>query len=193
MIIMIHQARVSGCHHSLAVASFIFFVSGCSLAACTGLVLAGFGSLLGSPLRESLAGVAAIGVLAGALRRDLPWQLNRDTALSWLYFHDWRTAAFNGAELGAGFPTRMGLWLWYAIPLGAFASGDPLAGALIYGTYAAVRLGSSLALAWLDRNGGSTSERGRTWAGAVRPAAGVAFFFALAFIAAAQAAAIGTT
>src|SRR3712207_8459275 len=37
------------------------------------------------------------------------------------------------------FRSRIGFWLWYAIPLGAFLVGDPWLGAVVYGTYGFVR------------------------------------------------------
>ena len=41
--------------------------------------------------------------------------------------------------MGFGATSRIGFWLWYVIPLGAFFLGDPGAGAAIYGTYAVDR------------------------------------------------------
>ena len=193
MIIMIHQARVSGCHGSLAVASLVFLAAGVVTAAAAGFVLGAFGSQLDGALRAALACLAAVAVVTAALRQERPWQLNRDTALSSLRFHDWRTAALNGAELGAGFPTRVGFWLWYAIPLGAFAAGQPVMGALLYVTYAGTRLGCSLAIARLDDRDGAAAARARARSGALRPVLGPMFLLAFASIVATQVVAIATT
>lgn len=48
-----------------------------------------------------------------------------------------RAAAATGALLGA--ISRIGFWLWYAVPLGALLSGQVMVGALLYGTYGFVR------------------------------------------------------
>lgn len=46
---------------------------------------------------------------------------------------------YNGATLGVGASTRIGFWLWYVVPFAALLFGNPLLGAMIYGTYATVR------------------------------------------------------
>src|SRR5207302_1566920 len=63
---------------------------------------------------------------------------------------DWRTAAYNAATLGFGFTTRIGFWLFFVIPLGAFLTGSVWMGALVYGMYAATRIVGSLSLAALS-------------------------------------------
>jgi hypothetical protein len=50
-----------------------------------------------------------------------------------------RWATQNGLALGFGATSRIGFWLWYAIPLGAFLVGDPRLGAVVYGTYGLIR------------------------------------------------------
>jgi hypothetical protein len=62
--------------------------------------------------------------------------------------------------LGFGATSRIGFWLWYAIPLGAFLVGDPVAGAAIYGTYGLVRaLGAPVILLGTARLDTDISDR----------------------------------
>jgi hypothetical protein len=55
-------------------------------------------------------------------------------------------AARNGLAMGTGFTTRIGFWLWYAVPVSALLSASVLEGAAIYGAYALVRGSSPLLL-----------------------------------------------
>lgn len=41
--------------------------------------------------------------------------------------------------IGVGATTRIGYWLWYAIPVGCFASGSRSFGAALFAAYAATR------------------------------------------------------
>jgi hypothetical protein len=47
--------------------------------------------------------------------------------------------AKNGLTLGCGAFSRVGFWLWYAVPAGALLTATPVLGALLYGTYGLVR------------------------------------------------------
>ena len=182
MIIMIHQSRVSGCRNSLSVASAVFFFSGIALAAVVGLTLGLVGAQLGDDLRGLMVTLAIVAIVGAAIGRGRPWQLNRDTALSWLFYNDWRTAALNGAELGVGVTTRVGYWLWYIVPLGAVASGSARNGALLYMSYATVRLAMSLSLAWLSLAHGELADAVRARLRRANPVYSLAFFFIAAFI-----------
>jgi hypothetical protein len=58
----------------------------------------------------------------------------------------------NGLALGFGATSRIGFWLWYVVPLGAFLVGDPIFGAVIYGTYSLIRaLGATVILLGMIR------------------------------------------
>ena len=35
--------------------------------------------------------------------------------------------------------TRIGFWLWYAVPIGAFVTGSPVWGSCVWGAFAATR------------------------------------------------------
>lgn len=76
----------------------------------------------------------------------------------------------NGAALGFGATTRLGFWLWYAIPSGAFLMAEPAVGALIWGAYGFTRTGSAVVFwyghafqpdgengMWIQRNAGTAT------------------------------------
>lgn len=118
-------------------------VSGVSIGALLGAV----GGSLPDETRLAFmtaAGVAAcaIGLFDALVRRVRVPELSRETSHQWMEYGAWRGAAMNGAALGAGFTTRIGFWLWYAVPIGAFLSGALWLGAILYGVYAVVRGGS---------------------------------------------------
>lgn len=50
-----------------------------------------------------------------------------------------KRAIQNGLALGCGATSRIGFWLWYVVPLGAFLVATPWAGAAIYGAYGVTR------------------------------------------------------
>jgi hypothetical protein len=139
VIIMINQARVSGCRGSLAIASIVFVLASTVSGATAGLALGAVADLLEEPTRLAISLAITVGLLAGSLTADRPWQLDRETDRNWLRHRNWRTAALNGAALGLGLTTRIGYWLWYLLPVGILVLGDWRAGVVLYGTYGAVR------------------------------------------------------
>lgn len=80
---------------------------------------------------------AVVGGVAGV--RLLP-QVDRETEQRLLHHGPLRWAMENGALLGLGFASRLGTWLWYAVPVAAFATGSPAEGAIVYAVYGGVRL-----------------------------------------------------
>lgn len=88
--------------------------------------------------------LCAIGKLA---RVQLLPQRDRETEQALLDRGPMHWALRNGALLGLAFPSRLGTWLWYVVPVGALATADPLAGALAYGLYGFVRLATPSLLA----------------------------------------------
>src|SRR4051794_29947450 len=62
-----------------------------------------------------------------------------------------RWAVLNGAALGFGATTRVGFWLWYAIAIGSFASGNPAIGAAAYGAYGLARGAGATAMIYVGR------------------------------------------
>lgn len=122
-----------------------FSLSSLLAGAVAGAVLGFVGGLLPLGLRVVFTSLLAIAaVVLGSLellfgrRVPLP-QIARATPQSWLEAGPLRWAVKNGAVLGIGATNRIGFWLWYAIPLGALLSGNPLLGGIVYGTYGLVR------------------------------------------------------
>lgn len=86
-------------------------------------------------------GPMAIGVAAAEIAgyRFGPPQRDRETPKGWLHHGPTLWALLNGLSLGVAATSRLGFWLWYAVPLGAFLSGDPAIGAALFGGYSLVR------------------------------------------------------
>jgi hypothetical protein len=72
-------------------------------------------------------------------RHVQPPQFDCETPQRWVHQGPLRWATRNGLTLGFGATSRIGFWLWYVVPLGAFLVGDPRLGAAIYGTYGLIR------------------------------------------------------
>ena len=122
----------------------VYSLSSALAGLIVGAVLGAAGSFLPLSLRlaaGSLIAVAAIAVstLESLGRRIQPPQFDCETPQRWVHRGPLRWAAQNGLALGFGATSRIGFWLWYVIPLGAFLLGDPRLGALVYGTYGLVR------------------------------------------------------
>ena len=143
MTVMVMRAR-SGCKDSILLAAGVLLIAGVLTASLVGLTLGAFGASLDLLSRDVLVIGSLLTVLGGAVVRRRPWQLDRETTATWLAYEDWRTATLNGVSLGVGFTTRLGVWLYYLIPIGAIAAVDAVAGAAIFATYAFTRLGLSL-------------------------------------------------
>jgi hypothetical protein len=122
-----------------------------------GAALGTVGGLLPLDIRLAVGSVLAItAIVVGGLelfgRRIQPWQFDCETPQRWVNRGALRWATRNGLTLGFGATSRIGFWLWYVIPLGAFLVGDPGAGAAIYGTYGLVRaLGAVVILLGITR------------------------------------------
>ncbi len=123
------------------------------------------GSLLSLDIRLAVGSILAVAAIAvGSLelygRRTQPLQFDCETPQRWVNKGPLRWATRNGLTLGFGATSRIGFWLWYVIPLGAFLIGDPGAGAAIYGTYALVRaLGAPAMLLGMTRLEKDISDR----------------------------------
>lgn len=66
-------------------------------------------------------------------------QCDRETSQSWVHKGPTKWAIQNGLALGCGVTSRIGFWLWYVVPIGAFLVASPWAGAAVYGMYGATR------------------------------------------------------
>ena len=131
----------------------------------TGAALGTVGWLLPLDTRIAVGSILATGaVVIGGLelfgRRMQPFQFDCETSQRWVDRGALRWATWHGLTLGFGATSRIGFWLWYAIPLGAFLVGDPGAGAAIYGTYALVRaLGAPVILLGMTQLETDVSDR----------------------------------
>jgi hypothetical protein len=110
----------------------------------TGALLGLAGSFTSVEARIAVATVLAVAaVVLGALelsRRTVPLpQWNRETPQRWMLAGALKGAARTGFTLGSGLSTRIGFWLWYAVPAGSFLGGDWRFGMALYGTYGAAR------------------------------------------------------
>ena len=124
--------------------AIVYSFSSALAGVVTGAILGGVGSLLALDFRLAIGSVlAAVAVAVGGLefigrRVQLP-QFDCETPQRWVHRGPLSWATRNGLILGFGATSRIGFWLWYAIPLGAFLVGDPAFGALSYGTYSLLR------------------------------------------------------
>lgn len=124
--------------------AIVYSLSSALAGLAAGAVLGTGGSLLALDLRLAVGSIlAVVAVVVGSLecfdrRVRLP-QFDCETPQRWVHKGPLRWATRNGLILGFGATSRLGFWLWYTIPLGAFLVGDPVFGALVYGTYGLVR------------------------------------------------------
>ena len=122
----------------------VYSLSSAFAGLAAGAILGALGSLLPLDFRLAAASILAIAAVAvGGLevfgRRIQPLQSDCETPQRWVHRGPLAWAIQNGLTLGFGAASRIGFWLWYAIPLGAFLVGDPAFGAVIYGTYGLIR------------------------------------------------------
>jgi hypothetical protein len=123
-----------------AVFGFASTSSGVVIGSLLGLV----GATIGSEIRVAAATAAAIGgvflSLMGLSGHQLKvLEIGRETPQQWLEHGPIYWAIVNGAALGIGGTSRIGFWLWYAIPVGALLLGHPLLSAVVFGVYGAAR------------------------------------------------------
>lgn len=164
-----HSARDRNQAGTSWVTKAVVYTAATALAAAlAGACLGGLGSLLPASVRValgSLLGLAAV-VVGGAELIGRPLGLiHRDceTPQRWVHAGAVRWAAVNGAALGVGATSRIGFWLWYAVPLGAVLAGDPALGAALYASYGLVRGGSVWALLLLPRRLGMRGDQLGIW------------------------------
>ncbi len=122
----------------------VYTLSSALAGLVTGAVLGAVGNLLPLDFRLAAGSIlAVIAVAVGGLeffgrRVQLP-QFDCETPQRWVHKGPLRWATQNGLTLGFGATSRIGFWLWYVVPLGAFLVGDPRLGAIIYGAYGLIR------------------------------------------------------
>lgn len=131
----------------------IYALSGATAGAVAGAAVGFLGSLLAGGALAVIgtllgAGAAALGI-AGLLGFSRPpIQRDRETPKEWVERGPIVWPILNGAALGFGATTRLGFWLWYAVPIGCFLIASPIAGVAIWGIYGFTRTASASGL-WL--------------------------------------------
>jgi len=122
----------------------VFSLSTTLAGIVSGLVFSFVGSVVPIDIRLAFASLLSlVGIVIASLelggRRLQLLQCNRETPQNWVHKGPIHWAIQNGLALGSGFANRLGFWLWYVIPAGAFFVGIPLYGAILYGVYGFVR------------------------------------------------------
>lgn len=95
----------------------------------------------------SRAGIATLLAVAGLVigmtevlgHRVRPLECSRETPRRWVSQGSVAWASKNGLTLGSGMASRVGFWMWYAVPAGALLFASPRLGAVLYGTYGLTR------------------------------------------------------
>ncbi len=141
-----------------------YIVSGTVSAAVIGALLGMLGSLVSDDTRAAISALgASVAIIVGLLEaagRQVPLpQMDRETPYRWLRPGPIQWALRNGTALGIGARSRLGFWLWYVIPVGAFVSGEPLIGAVGFGLYGMTRTSSARGIAVLDAHFNISTER----------------------------------
>jgi hypothetical protein len=132
--------------------AIVYSLSSALSGLVTGAILGAVGGLFPLDFRLAMGSILALVAMAvGSLeffgRRVQPPQFDLETPQRWVHKGPLRWAARNGLTLGFGATRRIGFWLWYVVPLGAFLVGHWELGAAIYGTYGLIRgLGAVLIL-----------------------------------------------
>ena len=146
MIYVIRRPAVLQARHSWTVNAVAFALASVLAASGVGAVLGSIGgAVIGDAHRVDFTRVLAAAAIAVAIldftgRRPRLVQRDRETSRRILERYEPHLAvARNGVELGIGATSRIGFWLWYAVPVGAFLAATAPLGTLIYGSYGTAR------------------------------------------------------
>jgi hypothetical protein len=125
-------------------AGAIFSLASVFGSAAAGAVLGALGSHIATEQRIIVATIfAPLALIVGTIElfadRAPVLQCNRETPQRWVHGGALRWAVQNGLVLGVGATSRIGFWLWYVVPVGAFAIGEASLSAALYGAYGFVR------------------------------------------------------
>jgi hypothetical protein len=142
VVVMATRARGNG-RSSLALPMIVLTIAAAAAGAAVFALTAAAGAAFPPVSRGIVAASASLVLAAAAWRRSRPWQRDAETPTQWLEHAGLRVAVWNGLALGAGFFTRLGFWIWWALPVLVFESGSVSAGAVVGAAYGAVRLGGS--------------------------------------------------
>jgi hypothetical protein len=139
-----------------------YVLAGTVSGAMAGAVTGALGATLSEAVRYSVGtvlGVVAMGVGVASLVGDSrPLQCDRETPREWVQRGPVVWPLLNGAALGFGATSRLGFWLWYFIPIGAFLMGEPLVGAAIWAAYGFTRTASAGVVWYLQARGHDSME-----------------------------------
>jgi hypothetical protein len=144
--VIMYRGRGRGTHSvHWSVKAIIFAGTATIAGASTGAVLGALGAMVPSDVRAVIT--AALAISGGAIAlvelitgsRGRPWEINRETNQVWMNRGPFVASLLNGMTLGAGWPTRLGFWAWYILPVAAFYTGSFAFGATILGLYGLVR------------------------------------------------------
>lgn len=124
--------------------ALVYSLASTAAGVACGLAIGGAGSIIPRDVRDGLATVLVLpAVILGGIelggRRVQPIQCNRETPQRWIHLGPIRWAVLNGLALGCGTGSRLGFWLWYAVPVGALLFRSPITGAFVYGAYSFAR------------------------------------------------------
>lgn len=136
----------------------IYVLAALGIGLAAGGALGWAGSHLAFEARALIGAVLAviaigIGLVELSGRRVPLVQLDRETPAEWIERGPTQWALRNGLAIGFGGGTRLGFWLWYVVPLGAFLSGSVVVGAVGYGCYSLIRTLSVGGMMWLFERG----------------------------------------
>jgi hypothetical protein len=182
VVIMITRTRVLGFRTDALFAGAIFLAVSVLVGAVAGATLGAAGQLVAMPIRGVVGVSALLAIAVAAVSRRLPWQLERETSIRWLEYQDWRTAAYNSASLSLGFATRIGFWMFYLVPIGAFMTGSALKGTLVYSIYGGARSVASLVLAAAAMRSAHITDRVLNLYVSLRTVGDIAFFMLAGYL-----------
>ncbi|MDX2343260.1 MAG: hypothetical protein QNL12_05775 [Acidimicrobiia bacterium] len=120
--------------------ALLSILGGVAAGSSLGALLGGVASLMTVSQRAAVASAAAFGLVIAAILDNKPIQVRTETPRSLLDRGPVAWSLLNGALLGVGVASRLGFWLWYAIPLGVLVVGSATGGAVLWGLYGFSRM-----------------------------------------------------
>jgi hypothetical protein len=151
----------------------LYVLAAASGGATAGAGLGWLGNGLSTDARAAfVSAVALVGIAMGAVTllgvRVKPLQCDRETSQRWVWGGALVWPIANGGALGFGATSRLGFFLWYAIPAATLFSGSPLLGAIIWGTYGLTRGAAVWLIMAVERRKGESAHQ---WLPLWRPGA----------------------
>ncbi|HEX2154974.1 MAG TPA: hypothetical protein VHL52_13485 [Acidimicrobiia bacterium] len=172
MLSSIHPLGERARHNRWGLTVTSFVVGATGAGALGGSALGWIGSLL--PTGDWRLGLAVSVVLVAGvadLARVTPPGVKRQVNEDWIgAFRGWVYGVGFGIQLGLGIATFVVTWGVYAVFALAVLTGDPLAGAIVGGSFGLGRSAFPLAAGWIDRPSRLTAFN-RAMTDAARPVA----------------------